>query len=74
MHLLGMETPPKPADLADAFAVALALYMRRMDLPSPNNYSRAENVPVDKLTPAQKIWHDAQKKAAHGSNGRIKRM
>jgi len=70
-RILNLDTPPKPADAADAIAIAIAhawrggLFGRGLDtgkLASPARKSKFENKPAN-LTPAQKLWLAAEKRA-----------
>lgn len=70
-RILGIDTPPKPADAADAIAIAIAhawrggLFGRGLDtgkLASPAKASKFVSEPAS-LTPAQKLWLAAEKRA-----------
>lgn len=70
-RILGISTPPKPADAADAIAIAIAhawrggLFGRGLDtgkLTSRVQASKFTHEPT-KLTPAQKLWLAAEKRA-----------
>lgn len=70
-RILGLDTAPKPADAADAIAVAIAhawrggLFGRGLDtgkLTSPKKASTFVAEPAG-LTPAQKLWLAAEKRA-----------
>lgn len=67
-RILGIETPPKPADAADAIAIAIAhawrggLFGRGLDtgkLTSRAKASKFHTAPAN-LTPAQKLWLAAE--------------
>ncbi len=68
-RILGIDTPPKPADAADAIAIAIAhawrggLFGRGLDtgkLTSPAKPSNFPTAPAN-LTPAQKMWLAAER-------------
>lgn len=70
-RILGLETPPKPADAADAMAIAIAhawrggLFGRGLDtgkLTSPAKASKFSSA-QGHLTPAQKLWLAAERRA-----------
>ena len=70
-RILSLNTPPKPADAADAIAIAIAhawrggLFGRGLDtgkLTSPARKSRFETKQAS-LTPAQKLWLAAERRA-----------
>ncbi len=70
-RILGIDTPPKPADAADAIAIAIAhawrggLFGRGLDtgkLTSPAKASKFVAEPTS-LTPAQKLWLAAEKRS-----------
>lgn len=70
-RILGLQTAPKPADAADAIAIAIAhawrggLFGRGLDtgkLTSPSKASKFSREPAN-LTPAQKLWLAAEKRA-----------
>lgn len=52
--ILGLDSPPKPADAADALALAITEAWRGVP--------GAQGVARDELTPAQKAWRDAEAK------------
>ncbi|KNY06985.1 crossover junction endodeoxyribonuclease RuvC [Microbacterium sp. GCS4] len=53
-RILRLDTPPQPADAADALAIALCHAWRR---------GTATSSPGDALTPAQRAWADAERVA-----------
>ncbi|RKR74073.1 crossover junction endodeoxyribonuclease RuvC [Frondihabitans australicus] len=53
-RLLGLDEIPKPADAADALALAICHAWRRDSQP-------AASAPAHGLTPAQRAWRDAEK-------------
>ncbi|AMM20918.1 crossover junction endodeoxyribonuclease RuvC [Frondihabitans sp. PAMC 28766] len=53
-RLLGLDEVPKPADAADALALAICHAWRR-------GTDRTPNAPAHGLTPAQRAWRDAEK-------------
>ncbi|WP_423924170.1 crossover junction endodeoxyribonuclease RuvC [Frigoribacterium sp. 2-23] len=55
-RLLGLAEAPKPADAADALAIAICHAWRRGGVPAGASSSGS-------LTPAQKAWRDAEKSA-----------
>ena len=70
-RILNLDVPPKPADAADAIAIAIAhawrggLLGRGLDtgkLASPARKSQFDTQP-ETLTPAQKLWLAAEKRA-----------
>lgn len=70
-RILGLNTPPKPADAADAIAIAIAhawrggLFGRGLDtgkLTSPAKSSHFAAAPAN-LTPAQQMWLAAERRA-----------
>ena len=71
-RILGLDTMPKPADAADALAIAICHGWRggtagaRIDMGAgvqTHQGSRPRKV-ADNLTPAQRAWHNAQAQAA----------
>lgn len=69
-RILGITTPPKPADAADAIAIAIAhawrggLFGRGLDtgkLTSPAKASKFHSAPAN-LTSAQKLWLAAERR------------
>lgn len=62
-RLLGMDSPPKPADAADALALAICHLWR------PAGALGAPSRKPGSLTPAQQAWAAAEQ-TAKGSNGR----
>jgi len=54
-RVLGLDTPPKPADAADALAIAICHAWR--------TGPAAPVVGVDAMTPAQRAWRDAEARA-----------
>lgn len=73
MRILGLTIPPKPADAADAVAIAIAhawrggLFGRGLDtgkLTSPATASKfSKSQPQGELTAAQKLWLAAERRA-----------
>jgi len=71
-RILGLAAPPKPADAADAIAIAIAhawrggLFGRGLDtgkLTSPSQRSKFSAAgPPENLTPAQKLWLAAERR------------
>ena len=61
--ILGLAEVPKPADAADALAIAICHAFRNGGVAITNSSGAA-------LTPAQKAWHAAEASAAKGPGGR----
>jgi crossover junction endodeoxyribonuclease RuvC len=57
-RLLRLDEVPKPADAADALALAICHAWRRDGIPAPSSVSAASSAG---LTPAQRAWRDAEK-------------
>ena len=72
-RLLGLEEVPKPADAADALAIAICHAFRAAGTGAAGLHGLAapeRETGVD-LTPAQKAWRAAEASAAKGNGGRI---
>ena len=57
-RLLRLDEVPKPADAADALALAICHAWRRDGIPAPSSLAAASSAG---LTPAQRAWRDAEK-------------
>ncbi|WP_255405683.1 crossover junction endodeoxyribonuclease RuvC [Sinomonas sp. R1AF57] len=66
MKILRLETAPRPADAADALALALAHAWRGSAPGSPSAAGRTTAMTATALTPAQRLWQEAEAKARRG--------
>ncbi|MDQ0261499.1 crossover junction endodeoxyribonuclease RuvC [Sinomonas atrocyanea] len=64
--ILRLETAPRPADAADALALALAHAWRGSAPGSPSAVGRTTAMPATALTAAQRLWQEAEAKARRG--------
>lgn len=64
--ILQLETAPRPADAADALALALAHAWRGSAPGSPSAVGRTTAMTATALTPAQRLWQEAEAKARRG--------
>jgi crossover junction endodeoxyribonuclease RuvC len=64
--ILRLETAPRPADAADALALALAHAWRGSAPGSPSAAGRTTAMQATALTPAQRLWQEAEAKARRG--------
>ena len=61
--ILRLETSPRPADAADALALALAHAWRGAAPGSPSAVGRTTAMTANALTPAQRLWAEAESRA-----------
>ncbi|MDP9883931.1 crossover junction endodeoxyribonuclease RuvC [Sinomonas atrocyanea] len=64
--ILRLETAPRPADAADALALALAHAWRGSAPGSPSAVGRTTAMQATALTAAQRLWQEAEAKARRG--------
>ncbi|MEN2744618.1 crossover junction endodeoxyribonuclease RuvC [Sinomonas halotolerans] len=64
--ILGLDAPPRPADAADALALALAHAWRGSAPGSASAVGRTTAMSASALTPAQRAWQEAEAKARRG--------
>ncbi|WP_413247816.1 crossover junction endodeoxyribonuclease RuvC [Sinomonas flava] len=66
MKILRLESAPRPADAADALALALAHAWRGSAPGSPSAAGRTTAMTATALTPAQRLWQEAEAKSRRG--------
>ncbi|MDQ4501161.1 crossover junction endodeoxyribonuclease RuvC [Sinomonas sp. ASV322] len=65
--ILRLDASPRPADAADALALALAHAWRGSAPGSPSAVGRTTAMPATAMTPAQRAWVEAESKARRKS-------
>lgn len=62
-RILKLDAPPRPADAADALALALCHAWRQTGTPSSGSAADATAPPAAALTPAQRAWAEAERRS-----------
>jgi crossover junction endodeoxyribonuclease RuvC len=70
-HLLGLERAPKPADAADALAIALTSAIRGGSAGSAGGGAGAQARAGAQLTPAQKLWKETERASRRSTTRKI---